>query len=324
MSEPDGSWRLPAPEGFRLAPTVLSHGAFRCPPFRWDGEQETLTRVLRIPGEGARTLRIREEEERDVEVVARPAGGVRTEEVRRFGLVLDPGSWSPGEGARAELEEAVVFMLGLDRDLETFHRLCREDPDLRRIPEIGAGRLLRCPTLWEDLARAICGAGVARSRAVGSIASVAELGEPAGDLRAWPAPAAVLGAGMEWLEQEAGLGARAAHLMSLARRLEEGELDPGPAEAGVLGRKELLELFLSVDGIDRSAAHWLLVLYGHAERIWIDEEVVAYLRDRHFGGRTPTEDEIRARYERFGEWSALAYWFDVIQNVWWPTIGVSF
>lgn len=323
MAEADGPWRLPTPEGFRLAPTVLSHGVFPAPPFHWDRERETLTRVLRVPGHGPRALEIREESEERVEVVPDEAGGVRPETVRRRELVLDPGPWTPGEDGRAAVEEAVVFMLGLDRDVRPFHRLCRDDPALARVPRIGAGRLLRCPTLWEELARAICGAGAPWGRAVESIAALTDLGEPAGDLRAWARPDRVLEAGASRLARDAGLGDRAAHLVALARRIDEGELDPAPAEAGALDRDELLGLFLSVDGIDAATAHRLLVPYGHTGRLRVDRHVVADLRDRRFGGRAPSEEEVRALYERYGEWSALAYWLDVVVNVWWPRLGVS-
>ena len=79
-----------------------------------------------------------------------------------------------------------------------------------------------------------------------------------------------------------------------------------------------------MDGIDRATAHRLLLLYGHAGSLHLDDAALTFLRDHRFGGRTPTVQEIRARYERFGEWRALALWLEIAQTVWWPAIGASF
>lgn len=317
----DTAWRLPAPDPFRLAPTVHSHGAFQCPPFRWDADEVLLLRALPDLEGRPRGIRISEVLPTD----GAPPPGAYPGPVD---LRLETPGWVPSAEERSVLEERVVFMLGLDRDLTDFYELCRSDPVLRRIPEIGAGRMLRCPTLWEELVKAICGTNVRWSQAVTMIEAVASLGKPVkegeSDLRAWPMPRAILEAGEEWLRQEARLGYRAPYVIELARRIEEGSLDPGPVEAGALGRDELRALFLSVPGIGPTTTDHLLTLYGHTERLSVDAAVIAYMRDRHFGGRTPEEDEIRAHFEPYGRWRALAYWFELAQESWWPAIGVSF
>lgn len=320
----DEGWILPTPASFRLAPTVLSHGAFQCPPFHWDPDGARLHRVLRLPGLGARTVTVEEEMVERVEVVRDPSRGARPTEVRRAELRLRTPGWSPEDDARMEVEEAVVFMLALDRDLHAFHELCRSDPSLSRIPEMGAGRLLRCPDLWEELAKAICSSHAPWERAVSMIEGLARLGEAHRDRHAWPTPERVLDAGEARLRTEAGLADRAAPVLELAQRIESGALDPAPAEAGLLDRHALADLFDSVSGIGGAAAGHLLLLYGHADHLPLDETMVTFLRDRHFGGRTPPEDEIRARYERYGEWRALALWLDFVQEVWWPTLGAEF
>lgn len=320
----DPGWTLPTPPDFRLAPTVLSHGAYQCPPFHWDAERERLTRVLRVPGHGARVVEIEEEMVERVEVVGDRDRGMRPTEVRTQVLRIRTPGWEPGEEGRVEVEEAVVFMLALDRDLHEFHELCRSDPALSRIPEAGAGRLLRCPRLWEELAKAICSVGLAWERARSVIEKIAGLGETAQGLHAWPTPEAVLEAGIGALRDGPRTGDPAHRVSKLARRIHAGELDPAPAEAGLLDRDELDRLFRSVEGIDDATAEHLLTLYGHTERLRVDGTVRAFARDRHFGGRTPSDDEVRARYDRYGPWKALAYWFDFAQQVWWPSLGVEF
>ena len=46
-------------------------------------------------------------------------------------------------------------MLQLDLPLEDFHAYCRTRPELGHIVEDRQGRMLRCPTLWEDTVKVI-------------------------------------------------------------------------------------------------------------------------------------------------------------------------
>ena len=83
------------------------------------------------------------------------------------------------------------------------------------------------------------------------------------------------------------------------------------------------ELFHALPGVDAATADRLLILYGATDRIPLDDAAVAFLRDRHFGGRTPTPEEIRQRYAGFGEWKGLAYWFEEVAATLWPAVGVG-
>lgn len=319
----NGGWELPTPPSFRLTPTVFSHGGYRYAPFHWDPEEETLVRVLRDDDGRARIVEIREEVVERIEVVAGD-GGAHPEEIRTTALRIRTPAWEPTEDEMVEVDEAVVFMLELARDVHDFHELCRDEPTLKRIPEIGAGRLLRCPTLWEELAKAICVTQTGWSDAPEAIARVARLGAPVRGLHAWPGPERVLEEGPRGLREKAGLEAGAEHVVDLARRIHRGSLDVEAAESGLLEGPALEELFRSVKGIDDGTAERLLILYGATDRLPGDPSTVAFVRDRHFGGRTPTPDEIEARYERFGRWKGLAYWFEVLQETLWREVGEGF
>jgi len=53
-------------------------------------------------------------------------------------------------------------------------------------------------------------------------------------------------------------------------------------------------------------------MHGFADQIPIDSSVYLYLRENRFGGRRPTEKQIRRLYEPFGAWKAYAYWFEFL------------
>ena len=95
---------------------------------------------------------------------------------------------------RPSSRDAARHMLRLDADLSGFYEAAREDPDLAWVCS-GAGRMLRSPTVFEDVVKTICTTNCAWSATVRmTSALVAELGrrgarspphvpEPGGDGR---------------------------------------------------------------------------------------------------------------------------------------------
>lgn len=290
-----------SPEDFGFLPVVYSHGWYQCPPFYWDAERETLVRVARDAAGQPVTLRIRE-----------PKRGALEVQVEAEGQLSDAD--------RRHLRSDVRQMLQLDREIAGFHDLCRRHEHLAAIPELGAGRFLRCPSVWEELVKSICGTNVQWSQAVRMITLVAELGEPIGGYHAWPTPKRIVEAGEGLLREQCRLGYRAPYIVELAAALRDGSLDLGPIERGELEGPELRKAFLAVKGVGPATADYLMILNGVADRLSIDSAVYAYVTDRHFGGRRPSAAEIEKLYAPYGEWRALAYWFEALQEWWWgPT-----
>lgn len=293
------------PEDFGFLPVVYSHGWYQCPPFHWDPEGKTLTRVASSGSGDAVILRIRE-----------PRRGVL--EIR-----ID-GEDEPPEADRRKLRADIRQMLQLDQSISGFHELCRQHQHLAAIPELGAGRLLRCPSAWEEIVKSICGTNVQWSQAVQMISRVAELGEPVGDYHAWPTPERIIETGEGEIRERCRLGYRAPYVVELAAALVDGSVDLGPIERGELEGPELRKAFLAVKGVGPATADYLMILHGIADRLSIDSAVYAFVKDRHFGGRRPSASEIEELYEPYGEWRALAYWFEALQEWWWGPAGFDF
>ena len=64
----------------------------------------------------------------------------------------------------------------LDEDLTDFHARCRQLDLLRPVAEVGAGRLLRSPDLWEDAVKGICTTNVTWQRTQSMVAALTTLG----------------------------------------------------------------------------------------------------------------------------------------------------
>ena len=106
-----------------FARTIVSHGVAELPPNRVDLAGGTLETTLPVPG-GAGTVRI-------------------TERGRKLRIEAVAGSFAP------QLQQIVAHMFRLDEDLSGFYELVRDD-DLAWCA-LGAGRMLRAPTVFEDV-----------------------------------------------------------------------------------------------------------------------------------------------------------------------------
>src|SRR5206468_6501523 len=124
------------------------------------------------------------------------------------------------------LAETARHVLRLDEDLSGFYDAAREDPDLSWVTA-GAGRMLRSPTVFEDVVKTICTTNCAWSATVRmATALVVELGVEAPDGgRAFPSPAEMAEADDEFYRDVVRAGYRGPYLRALAADVAGGSLD---------------------------------------------------------------------------------------------------
>ena len=123
---------LSARPPFNFLSVVNSHGWRQLAPFSYDEESNTLSYVLRLSGG------------RVVELKLRDAGD---------GVLVETETLAKGE--RREVTENVTWMLGLDMDFARFYAAARKEPKLAHVKKRALGRILRSPTLFEDVIKTI-------------------------------------------------------------------------------------------------------------------------------------------------------------------------
>ena len=159
-----------------LRRTISSHGVADLPPNRIDEEAWTLELTLPVDGKAPRTVRVSE---------GRP-GHAKLEV---------PGR-KPARADFQRLRSQVAHILRLDEDLTPFYEVAAKDPDLAWVTN-GAGRLLRSPTVFEDVVKTICTTNCTWSATVRMVSALVEsLGEPGAGAdgpfgRAFPTPEAM-------------------------------------------------------------------------------------------------------------------------------------
>jgi 3-methyladenine DNA glycosylase/8-oxoguanine DNA glycosylase len=283
-------FELSARPPFSLSTVVNSHGWARLAPF---GAHDA----------GALTYVDRLASGRVVELLIREAtGGVN--------VALD-GGVSPAE--RDEVAGRVTWMLGLDQEFSDFYALARHEPKLAHAEERARGRLLRCPTLFEDTVKTIL---TTNTTWAGTIRMVDRLVAGFGDplptdpaRRAFPTPERLAEEEAETLRAAAGLGYRAPYVVELARGAASGEIDLESLRTDAMPTAELRKRLLALKGVGGYAAANLLMILGRYDYIPVDSWALKLVSHEWYAGQPVGPAEVEAAFADWGEWRGLAYWF---------------
>ncbi len=287
----------PAPP-FDFAAAAFSHGWARLAPNSWDEAARVLSRVERLDAGQIVDLRI-----------------MGTGDTQQPLVAIEVGHAAPLSAAdRAETERKVGHMLRIDEDFSHFYALCAARGGRWAAIGGGLGRLLRSPTVWEDVVKTIATTNTQWSGTKAMTRALCDaLGEPfPGDptRRAFPTPEAVAAAPPEALVA-ARFGYRAPYVAELARRIVSGELDLEGLSQSHRPTPELRRELLGIKGVGPYAAATLLMLLGRYDALGYDTVLRDFVSRRYFAGERPPEREMLAVYDDWGPWRYLAYWFEM-------------
>lgn len=284
-------WTLAARPPFSLAAVVGSHGWVRLAPFGRLEPSGGLTRVERL------------ESGRVVALVVEEAGDGVSVEV--------DAALSKAE--QNEVSTRLAWMLQLDQDLSDFYELARAEPKLAHVETGAQGRLLRSPTLFEDVIKTIMTTNTTWSGTIRMAEGlVAHHGDPhPADAahRAFPTPAQLAASDEETLRSVVRLGYRAPYVLALARAVASGELDLEALKTADLPTDQLRKHLLALKGVGAYAAANLLMILGRYDYLPVDSWAFKLVSHEWFGGEPVGLAEVEAAFERWGPWKGLAYWF---------------
>jgi 3-methyladenine DNA glycosylase/8-oxoguanine DNA glycosylase len=276
--------------------TFLSHGLADLPPMRVDEDARSFETTIAAHGARPRIVRV---------APGRPGYAV----VRVVGRAPAAKSVEP-------LLASVRHVLRLDEDLSGFYRLAAADPELEWAAD-GAGRMVRSPTVFEDVVKTICTTNCAWSateRMVGAL--VTHLGEPAPGAsangpygRAFPTAAVMAEARDEFYRDVVRAGYRGRYLKALAASVADGTVELEEltrANADELHDDEVYKRLLALPGVGPYAAAQIMMLLGRYSRLILDSWTrPKYARLR---GRRTSDATIARRFRRYGGYAGLAFW----------------
>ena len=293
MSMATETFQLHADTPFDFVHTCTAHGWAALPPFTWDDATQKLVRAERLPDGTHVVLHMR----------GIPHGVHVT--------VESAGPLTPSQ--RAACERVVRTCLRLDEDLRPFYARIAEHPEWRAFPQ-GGGRLLRSPTLFEDIVKTICTTNTRWAQTKRMVQRLVEaFGERptfAPHTPTFPTAQALAHASDEALKA-CGLGYRADAVREIARAVAEGALDIEAWRTSEAPTAELRKRLLSLRGIGPYAAATLLMLIGRYDEVPFDSIYRDFVVRTFFKGEPPpSKADLQRVYDEWGEWKYLAYWFD--------------
>jgi N-glycosylase/DNA lyase len=238
--------------------------------------------------------------------------GARTVRITASGkqLHVEAVEGTVGAQARTALTQTVAHIFRLDEDLSRFYTLVGEDGDLSWCVA-GAGRMLRSPTVFEDVVKTICTTNTAWSGTRKMTAALVDnLGtEAPGGRRTFPSPEAMAAADEQFYKEVIRAGYRGPYLKALATDVAEGTLDLEELNDPELADDEVAARLLELPGVGPyAAAHVMLTSLGRYSRLVLD----SWTRPTYgklSGARGALKDAtIERRFKRYGEWAGLAFW----------------
>jgi 3-methyladenine DNA glycosylase/8-oxoguanine DNA glycosylase len=287
------TFTIPTPPNFNFWRTVYSHGWCVLPPFEIDKENRIFSRTFTLSS--------------GINVVSAISGTdsklvVRTQSDR---------SLTPEE--RNDVRSQVRHCFRLDEDYSEFFAEARKHAHYRWIPRLGAGRLLRAPTVFEDVVKMICTTNCTWGLTeimVGNLTS--KLGRRVGNGRySFPTPAAIAGKSESFLRKQIKSGYRSPYLLELAGAVEAGKLDLESWRTSALPTEDLYRQVLTVKGIGAYAAGNILKLLGRYDYLGLDSWVRKKFSELHKSGRKTKDSTIEKYYKPFGKWKGLFFWLEM-------------
>jgi 3-methyladenine DNA glycosylase/8-oxoguanine DNA glycosylase len=285
---------LPVPHGFSFRRTALSHGWYNLLPFEFDQEKWRLLRVIELGS-------------------MKPVTASITNGKQSLVISLNRRL---GKRAEAKVVQDVRHMLRLDEDLSEFYRAVSAEEDFMWIERQGAGRLLRSPTVFEDVVKAIATTNCSWALTVKMVTGlVRNLGREAADGRkGFPSPQAMAEAPLEFYSDVMRAGYRATYFKELAERVAGGELEVEGWLTSEMPTPALKREVKRVKGVGDYAAETLLRLIGRYDGLALDSWVRGKFPRVRGRGRAVTDEKIARYYSRFGQWRGLALWCDMTRD----------
>ena len=280
------SARLP----FRFLSVVKSHGWVQMSPFAFDEVTTTLSYTDRLSN--GRVLAYQITETAD-------------------GVTVKTGKLTKAE--QFEVIEHVTWMLGLDMDFSAFYAAARREPKLLQTEKMARGRMLRSPTLFEDVVKTILTTNTLWAATKRMNLNLINLYGPSLDgktgKRAFPNPAEIAASSPEVLREAVRVGYRAPSIHELAVRVATGELDLESLKTSRLPTLDLRKELLNIKGVGPYAAANLLMILGRSDFIPVDSWALKLVSHEWYDGEPVTPKQVEEHFESWGEFKGLAYWF---------------
>jgi len=266
--------------------TIKSHGWVCLKPFTWDDETGSLSMTTKIE-DSKHKLSIRYSDDHlsvDIEDSSQDNYSPETEQ---------------------QIKYMITRIFRLDEDLTDFYELCKDLPQFGYVEKENRGRILRCPTLFEDILKTIFTTNCTWKNTEMMAENLCSLCDDC-----FPGPQEIIEMGMESLKTKVKMGYRAEYVYEFSEKVIDGLYDINSWE-NIDDTQVLKEKILSVKGIGEYSANHIMMLLGNYSFLPLDSVVGKYLIENYFPGtKDMAPKDLIKPFEKFGKWKYLVFRFD--------------
>jgi N-glycosylase/DNA lyase len=217
---------------------------------------------------------------------------------------------------RSEVIRQITSCLRLTEDFSDFYHETRRHPKHRWIAKAKAGRMLRSPSVFEDVVKMICTTNCSWALTEIMVNNlVGELGKTFDDSKkSFPSPEALAGTSDQFLRKHIKAGYRSPFLLEFAKKVASGKLNVEHWRSSELTIDVLFKELRSIKGVGVYSAGNILKLLGRYDYLGLDSWVRAQYYKMYHQGRTVSDRTIERRYTQFGKWRGLFFWLEMTKH----------
>lgn len=280
------------PADFSFRNTIYSHGWYQLAPFSLDETNWHLKYVHRLENKKTVTT-------------------TTSETKKKIKVAFSENYISPK--TQEQIKTEVLRILRFDEDLGTFYQLVKNEKEFSWMMKAGVGRLLRSPTVFEDLIKTICTTNCSWALTKNMVTNLVEkLGvENKNGEKTFPTAEAMAGVDAEFYRTEIKAGYRSEYFDELAKNVASGKINPEDWLKTDLPSVDLKKEMKKIKGVGDYAAENLLKLVGRYDGLALDSFLRSEFYKKHNNQKPCPDKKIEKFYQRFEEWKGLVIWFDM-------------
>jgi 3-methyladenine DNA glycosylase/8-oxoguanine DNA glycosylase len=179
-----------------------------------------------------------------------------------------------------------------------------------------AGRMLRAPSVFEDIVKMICTTNCSWSLTETMVNNLTgELGKRFNSsIYSFPTPQALAGVTEQFLRKNIKTGYRSPFLLEFAKKVADNKLNVEQWRSSDLPTEVLFKELHSIKGVGEYAAGNILKLLGRYDYLGLDSWVRSRYYELYHGGRKVSDHTIEQRYKSYGKWRGLFFWMEMTKH----------
>jgi N-glycosylase/DNA lyase len=276
---------------------VYSHGWCSLLPFSVDKEHRALNRILTLTNGSLVLCRISDQKKSQLSIKMNSSALLTA-------------------AHRSEVIRQITSCLRSTEDFSDFYRETRRYPEYSWIAKIKAGRMLRSPSVFEDVVKMICTTNCSWALTEIIVNNLVEkLGKAFDNSnKSFPSPEALAGTSEQFLRKHIKAGYRSPFLLEFAKKVASGKLNVERWRSSKLPTEALFKELRSIKGVGIYSAGNILKLLGRYDYLGLDSWVRAQYYKMHHQGRIISDRTIERRYTQFGKWRGLFFWLEMTKH----------